>query len=65
MTLTQWTLNDFQEQLKLYRDIIYEQNELTDEVNKKAVEKQLLEETIEKSQGELDSKLQEVEDLAK
>ena len=43
MTLTQWEINSVKEQLKMYRDIVYEENQLTDEVDKNEVEKQLLE----------------------
>ena len=39
MTLTQWELNSVKEQLQLYREMVYEQNRLNDEVDKNEVEK--------------------------
>ena len=64
MSLYHWTMFDVEDQLGMYRDVVYMKNDLEDQLMKQKVDIKLLEEATAEVQDELDAKQDRIKTLA-
>ena len=64
MSLYHWTMFDAQDQLGMYRDIVYMKNDLEDQIMRQKVDIKLLLEGTEEAQDDLSSKQERIRSLA-
>ena len=64
MSLYHWTMFDVEDQLGMYRDVVYMKNDLEDQLMKQKVDIKLLEEATAEVQDELDGKQDRIKELA-